>query len=428
MLRIPLPNGWNDLRLKDAVKFRADSLPENTSPDYRFRYVDIGSVEYGTGITKYQEMAFSEAPSRARKRVQEGDTIVSTVRTYLKAIAYVSDAEDVIASTGFSVLCPRAVLLPRYLTYLMESDLVCDEIAKLSWGVSYPAISESLMGNIHVPIPPLSEQQRITEELDSGLKATDKVAYDLEQQLITLSSYRASVIHEAVTKGLDPSIPMKPSGVEWIGNVPVTWDVRRVSHLCRLESGHTPSKDHPEWWIDEQCTIPWITTGDVHRFRDGRLTEIIDTEEHISEIGLANSSARLLPAGTVALSRTASVGFSIVLGTEMASSQDFADWVPGTNVNSKYLLYVFRSMGQQFEQMKLGSTHKTIYMHVLKTLKMPLPSVDEQSAIVSYIEGRTTAIDAVIDTKRKQLEILKRRRQSLIYEYVTGKRRVGEEA
>ena len=104
MLRIPIPEGWGEAPLKDVVTFCTDYLPENTSPDFSFRYVDIGSVEHGKGITRFQEMSFSEAPSRARKRVRRGDTIVSTVRTYLKAIAHVDEDENFIVGAAVGIL------------------------------------------------------------------------------------------------------------------------------------------------------------------------------------------------------------------------------------------------------------------------------------------------------------------------------------
>ncbi len=420
------PCGWEEKPLKYVVKFVSDSLPESTNPNYHFRYVDIGSVTNERGIESYSEMNFADCPSRARKRIKYGDTIVSTVRTYLKAIALIEDAENVIVSTGFSVLRSDAYD-SKYLYYLCSSELVCQQVNRLAWGIAYPAISESLLGTVRVPVPPKQEQIEIAGFLTNQCATIDTTAATLEKEISTLERYRTSVIHEAVTRGLDPTAPTKPSGVDWIGNIPTHWRAERVAYHCDLESGHTPSKLHPEWWKEEECVIPWVTTGDVHRFRNGEITTIYDTEEHVSIAGLANSSARILPAGTVALSRTASVGFSIVMGCDMASSQDFADWVPGPDVDSKYLLYVFRSMAQVFERLKIGSTHKTIYMHVLKTLKMPLPPKNEQISIADYLDTRTAAIDAVIVTKRQQLDVLKRRRQSLIYEYVTGKRRVAQE-
>lgn len=316
----------------------------------------------------------------------------------------------------------------KFLYYVLQTDIFREWFKDINAGAS--TIQHLFQGDFKhflFPLPPLDEQIDIANQLTKQTSLIDETIEVFEQQIDVLERYKKSIIHEAVTKGLDPNVAMRPSGVEWIGDIPGHWTAERVSYHAQLESGHTPSTQHTEWWKDEECVIPWITTSDVHRFRDGRITSIEDTEEHISKIGLANSSARLLPQGTVALSRTASVGFSVIMDAEMASSQDFADWVPKAEISSKYLLYVFRSMEKLFDQLKMGSTHKTIYMHVLKTIKMPLPPALEQRQIADYLDEKCAKADAILDIKRKQVEVLKKRRQSLIYEYVTGKKRVGKE-
>ena len=211
----------------------------------------------------------------------------------------------------------------------------------------------------------------------------------------------------------------KDSGVEWIGEIPQHWDAGKILRHARLESGHTPSKQHPEWWLEEECTIPWITTGDVHRFRDGIMTSIDDTIEHVSQIGLDNSSARLLPAGTVALSRTASVGFSIVLNKPMASSQDFADWVPDDALDPFYLLYSLRSMDVVFEQLQMGSTHKTIYMPDIMKLAIAFPPLKEQRTIVEYLDAKTAEVDALVADCEREVGLLREYRKAVISEAVT---------
>lgn len=134
------------------------------------------------------------------------------------------------------------------------------------------------------------------------------------------------------------SRPMKPSGLEWAGDIPAEWDVAKICLLARLESGHTPSRQAPEYWAPEECTIPWFSLADVWQLRDGTQDYLGDTAEKISPRGLANSAARLLPAGTVVLSRTASVGFAGIMPRPMATTQDFANWVCGDRLMSEYLL------------------------------------------------------------------------------------------
>jgi type I restriction enzyme S subunit len=144
----------------------------------------------------------------------------------------------------------------------------------------------------------------------------------------------------------------------WMGDIPEHWDVARLKYVAKLGTGHTPSRKVPDYWVPEECTIPWVTLGDVWQLRDGgRTTTIADTEEKISQIGLANSAAVLHPKGTVILSRTASVGFSAILGIDAATSQDFMTWTCGPRVVPMYLLYVLRAMKQVFRRLVMGSTH-----------------------------------------------------------------------
>lgn len=197
----------------------------------------------------------------------------------------------------------------------------------------------------------------------------------------------------------------------WMGEVPEDWDVARLKYVANLGTGHTPSRQNPEYWLDAERTIPWVTLADVWQLRDGgRTTTIHDTAEKITPVGLANSAAVLHPAGTVILSRTASVGFSAILGVDAATSQDFMTWTCGPRLEPMYLLYVLRAMKQEFRRLVMGSTHQTIYMPDIERLTIPLPPLDEQRAIVSGIESEIPGLDAVIERKT-QLVLLGRERE-----------------
>ncbi len=214
-----------------------------------------------------------------------------------------------------------------------------------------------------------------------------------------------------------PYASYKDSSVEWLGEIPGHWKVTRTKFAARLRSGHTPSRQHPEYWLN--CTIPWFGLADVWQIRDGRAEHVSETAEKISELGLANSAARLLPKGTVMLSRTASVGFSAVTDVAMATTQDFVNWVCGPTLRPEYLLYVFRSMGHEFRRLTMGSTHQTIYMPDVGGFSTPLPTLAEQHRIVEFIRGETAKIDALVAKKERLIELLQERRAALITRAVT---------
>ena len=207
------------------------------------------------------------------------------------------------------------------------------------------------------------------------------------------------------------------SGVEWLGEIPAHWDLTRTKFAATLRSGHTPSRQNPEYWKD--CTIPWFGLADVWQIRDGQVEYVKETAEKISEIGLANSAARLLPKSTVILSRTASVGFSAILGVDMATTQDFVNWVCGPSLQPEYLLYVFRAMGPEFRRFTMGSTHQTIYMPDVGRFSTPVPPVPEQDQIVAFIQEETTAIEGLVARKERLIELLQEKRTALITRAVT---------
>lgn len=211
----------------------------------------------------------------------------------------------------------------------------------------------------------------------------------------------------------------KLSGLAWADTIPDRWDTAKVCLVARLESGHTPSRQHPEYWVPEDCTIPWFSLADVWQLREANQNYLGDTAEKISPLGVANSAARVLPAGTVVLSRTASVGFAGIMPRPMATTQDFANWVCGPRLVPEYLLWAFRAMKPEFARLMMGSTHQTIYMPDIRRLAIPVPPVPEQRAIARLLDHKTAAIDAVIASKKRLLQANTELRQAYITQAVT---------
>ncbi len=187
----------------------------------------------------------------------------------------------------------------------------------------------------------------------------------------------------------------------------------QIRKVARLGTGHTPSRSVDAYWDPAECTIPWLTLADVWQLRDGLVSVVHETKEKISPLGLANSAAVRHPAGTVAFSRTASVGFSCILGTDMATSQDFVTWTCGPQLDPRYLLWVLRAERDDILRRTQGSTHKTIYMPDIEQLTIPLPSRDEQRRIVEYLEDETARIDALAAKRLHMMTLLDERLQSI---------------
>ena len=198
-----IPKHWNVKPLKYLISFNDDVLPESTPDDYQINYVEVGDVSERFGIANSTEVAFKDAASRARRLVKHGDILISTVRTYLRAIAPVmSPSSNMVVSTGFAVIRPKN-LNNDYARFLLSTEYFLSEVISRSTGVSYPAINASDLVQIKVPVPPIEEQEKIAEFIQSKCKTIDLLVSKSESSIKFLKEHRASLISAAVTGKID---------------------------------------------------------------------------------------------------------------------------------------------------------------------------------------------------------------------------------
>lgn len=194
-----IPSDWEIVPINHLCSYNDEVLPENTVPDFIFDYIEIGSVEFGKGIIEMQRVRFADAPSRARRIVHENDIIVSTVRTYLKAVASIPRSDiPLIASTGFVVIRPRDVN-PIFLRYAILSNTTISMIESNSVGISYPAINASQVVRFKIPVPSLDEQEEIAHSLDEKTAAIDSLIAKKGRLVTELESLKKSLIFEYAT-------------------------------------------------------------------------------------------------------------------------------------------------------------------------------------------------------------------------------------
>lgn len=189
---------------------------------------------------------------------------------------------------------------------------------------------------------------------------------------------------------------------------PDGWRWTKITDVARLETGHTPSRKHPEYWGGD---VPWIGIRDATG-NHGRT--IYDTIQHTNELGIANSSARILPENTVCLSRTASVGYVVVMGRPMATSQDFVNWVCSSKLDHRFLKYVLLSERSAFLRFASGTTHQTIYFPEVKAFHICLPSPGEQGAIGHILQ----TLDDKIEVNRRMSATLEAMARALFQSWI----------
>ncbi|ACU34918.1 restriction endonuclease subunit S [Actinosynnema mirum] len=425
VLGIPISDTWTTSPLKRITSV----LNRGSAPEYvdesPVRVISQAANQYG-GLdwsrTRFHN--FNGDPTKLKGHLQENDIIINSTGTgTLGRVGYFTEPLNGIPCMADGhvtvVRVKKHKVNPRFVYYWLTSKPFQEYIhSSLAIGATNQIeLNRDRLSDTHIPNPPISEQQRIVDFLEAETAHIDRLIETQNRVLEKLAERRMAGITQAVS-GTDQT-GTRPSSLTWLEKIPSTWKEVRLSLIARMGSGHTPSRSHPEWWVD--CTIPWITTGEVRQVRNDRLEDLHETREKISELGLANSAAELRPAGTVVLCRTASAGYSAVMGTDMATSQDFVTWTCGPRLNPYYLLWCLRAMRPDLlGRLAMGSTHKTIYVPDLQMLRIPLPPIGEQQKIVQQIREQNARIDRLADAVRLQVALLAERRQALITAAVTG--------
>lgn len=412
-----IPAHWQVKRLKYAVHLNPDTLPETTDPDYALQYLDIGNVEEVGGINPPQAMHFADAPSRARRRVLSGDTIISTVRTYLKAIAHFENPPDnLIVSTGFAVLRPTAQAAPKFLHALVRCGVFVEKVVARSVGVGYPAINPTELSCLPVWLPPLEEQSVIAEFLDRETARIDALVSKKERLIALLQEKRTALISHAVTKGLNPNAPMKDSGVEWLGQIPMHWEIWPVKYVAQFING---AAFKPTDWGSEGVPIIRI--------------ENLNGGEEFNRTTLAAPPKCHVQKGDILFGWSGNRGTSFgpfiweqeghyYLNQHIFRLEDF-------DSHRRWLYWMLKAVTLYVEQQAhgiIGMVHIT--KGDLGVIKVPMPPKTEQQATAEFLDRETAKLDVLSAKIRTGIERLQEYRTALISAAVTGKIDVRKEA
>lgn len=411
-----LANGWVSATLEQIAVWGSGGTPSRQRPEF-FRG-DIPWIKTGELGPKYIRSAEEHISQKAIE--------ASAAKTFPKGSVGIAMYGATIGKTSIWAIdaatnqaCAVAQCHPGIFNEFLYYFLLSQQrgFVDAGKGGAQPNISQTILKNWPIALPPAAEQRRIVAKLEVLLSELDNGVDALTTAHGQLKAYRQSVLKHAfegrLTKAwrtrnagrIEPveklleRIPCPPRPNRWnsrtkdviaghpalaVGNpdtqLPEGWRWCQLADIARMESGHTPSRSHPEWWEGNIC---WIGIADASE-HDGQV--IHKTLQHTNPDGLANSAARLLPAGTVCISRTASVGYVVVMGTEMATSQDFVNWTPTEAVTSEWLRLIFAADKEALRRFGKGSVHKTIYFPEWLSIHIALPPIEEQKAITAEVE------------------------------------------
>ncbi len=408
-------------RLKYLATINDESLDEDTNADFEMQYIDIGNVDSSGRIDGLALYRFEDAPSRARRRVRDGDVIISTVRTYLQAITQIDKPPDnLVVSTGFAVVRP----LPNkfdtnYCRFALREPVFLAEVEKRSVGVNYPAINASDLANIPVYIQPLPQQRAIADYLDRETARLDALVAAKEQLLGLLAEKRQALITHAVTRGLDSRAPLRDSGIPWLGEIPAHWKTSKFTWSIFIIEGQVD----PE--IEPYVNMPLIAPNHIES-ETGRLlfTETAADQGAISGKYLCQSDDVIYSKIRPAL-RKATIAVEQCL-----CSADMYPLRSRENLRPEFLLFILLS--EPFSTWAVLESNRVampkINRESLGGIRIPLPPSDEQCAIIEYITEQVAKLDNLRASTEHTITLLKERRRALIAAAVKGQIEVGSAA
>lgn len=430
------PAHWSEMQLCRAVSWNDEVVQEGLDDEEKIRYVDISSVSHMEGITQATEMKFADAPSRARRKAKEGDVVVSTVRTYLKAVARVThDYRDCVFSTGFAVIRARPTAVHSdYLEWLMLNELLIQNIEAHSEGLSYPAINASALVKLKTVFPPINEQAQISSFLNRETARIDTLIAKKTRFIELLKEKRQAVITKAVTKGLDDSVELKDSRVKWLGLVPSHWVVAQLSRVTQSRcDGPFGSGLKSHHYTSDGVRVIRLQNIGFAEFKNDNAAFV--SYEHWEETlgrGHAVTPGDLLIAGlgddNNPLGRACTAPEEI--GDALVKADCYRFRLDPQKAFSKFFAFLLSATSKaECGFMATGATRDRLNLGLASSRVVAFPpSVEEQKEIVAYIESKVRQINLLLSRTERSIELLKEHRAALITAAVTGKIDVREAA
>ncbi|MGI9250586.1 MAG: restriction endonuclease subunit S [Pseudohongiellaceae bacterium] len=435
------PNSWAFKPIKYLCAINEQVIGENIEPTFEFRYLDIGSVNSDGQWEASEPMSFDDAPSRAKRIVSNEDVLISTVRTYLRAITHISGVDEtLICSTGFTVITAKGIVNSKFLAYWIQSSMFVDEIVARSVGVSYPAVNASDIGNLPFPILDSAHQRAIATFLDRETTRIDGLIAKKQRQIELLQEKRSALITHTVTK-IDSKTKMKnlrteqsdeddeiiqppfaPSDrkVLWLNRCPNGWEFKPIKYLCTINERVIGKNTEPTF------EFRYLDIGNVNSDSQWEASEPM-------QFYVAPSRARrIVSNGDVLISTVRTYLRAIThisaVDETLICSTGFAVITAKGIVNSKFLAYWVQSSTfvDEIVARSVGVSYPAANASDIGNLPFPILSSGHQRAVATFLDRKTTQIDALVEKIQISIERLREYRIAFISAAITGKINVQE--
>ncbi|VAG70108.1 restriction endonuclease subunit S [Enterobacter hormaechei] len=355
--------------------------------------------------------------------VEPNDLVMNKMKAWQGSIA-ISEYEGIV-SPAYFVYKPNNVLFelayPRYVHYLLRNPIYVTQYLSRSKGIRVNQwdLDPDEFRNIELLLPDKTEQEKIYSFLDHETAKIDNLIEKQQQLIELLKEKRQAVISHAVTKGLNPDVPMKDSGVEWLGEVPDHWELVPLKYLCNFSGGGTPTKDNLSYW--QGGTVPWVSPKDMKSFW------ISETQDYVTPKAVSESSTNYIEEGSLLmvvrsgiLQRNIPVAINIV---KVTMNQDMKALRFNERMKAHYAAYFINGNINSLllEWTKEGTTVESIEHEYLANGLIPVPPIDEQHSIIKSISGQMIRFELLEEKALTGIRLLQERRTALISAAVTGK-------
>jgi type I restriction enzyme S subunit len=408
-----IPKGWDTLKIKQVMRNKSiKGFPNETVLSL---YRDYGVVPKDSRDDNHN---VTSEDTSSYKLVEIGDFVINKMKAWQGSMA-VSQYRGIISPAYYICHFKNDGLDRRYIHYLLRNDSYKAEYMRLSTGLRVGQWDLNIDDFLSIPmvLPPVPEQQRIAEFLDRKCGEIDEAIALQEEFIEELKSYKQSVITEAVTRGLNPNVEFKDSGIDWIGKIPEKWIIVQTKRIVR---------NHLQGYYDADG---YVMSG----YRLLRITDLLDNGN--LTLGNApfvketpNIKEFVLQKGDFCFARTGGAGcFGFVSDNiEPAVFASYLIRFRFSGQNNNYLRYYFLSYSFISEVNSLihGGVNKNIHAENIKQTHLPIPPLNEQQQIADYLDTKCAEIDSLIAVKQQKIDELKDYKKSIIYEYVTGKKEI----
>ena len=411
-----IPAHWRDINPKALFTQRKERAKEGerqltASQQYGVLYQDEYMALTGSRVVVVQK------DFDILKHVEAGDFVIS-MRSFQGGLEY-SPVSGSISSAYVMLIPNKELVYPPFYKWLLKSSAYIRALQSTTDLVrDGQAMRYSNFAKVRLLVAPIEEQRAIAAYLDDRCSQIDAYIEEAKSTLDNYKLWRASIIHEAVTRGIDAeSTPLRNSGISWIGDIPSEWAVRKIKNGFSIYSGATPKSDKPEYWDGD---IVWITPADYK-------TEnkyVGAGRKNLSKEGYASCGTTIVPEGSVIFSKRAPVGTVAINSVPLCTNQGCLSCVPNSSADSEFFYYAMSAFTEQFELYSSGTTFKEISASVFANFSLPFPPLKTQKKIAAYLTEKCARIDAIRNEKLKLIQDLEDYKRSIINESVTGKRKV----